>query len=57
MRILTVSKEQAQIFAAAIRPQIREYIENNREKYEAWLQAEYENECTDALPSAHLDKL
>jgi len=35
-----LSKDQAQIFAAAIRPQIKTYIEENREKYEAWVKAE-----------------
>lgn len=44
MQTVKMSKEQAQIFAAAIRPQIKEYIENNRDKFEAWLQAEQERE-------------
>jgi len=40
MQTITLSKDQAQIFAAAIRPQIKAYIEKNREKYEAWVKAE-----------------
>ena len=40
MQSIVLSKEQAQIFAAAIRPQIKAYIKKNRDKYEAWLQAE-----------------
>jgi len=41
-----LSKDQAQVFAAAIRPQIKAYIEENREKYEAWVQAEKKNVLT-----------
>ena len=40
MQRMILSKEQAEIIAAAIRPQIKSYINANREKYEAFLYAE-----------------
>ncbi len=36
----TISKQAAQTIAAAIRPQIRAYIDANRAKYEAFLKDE-----------------
>ena len=41
---MTITNEQAKILAAAIRPQVKAYIEANRERYEAFLQAEREKE-------------
>ena len=41
---ITLTKEQAKIIATAIRPQIKVYIEANREKYEKFLkQWEFEH--------------
>ena len=40
---MSISIEQAKIIASAIRPQIRAYIEMNREKYENFLKTEKDN--------------
>jgi len=37
---MILSKEQACLLASALRPQIREYVDENRQKYELWLQSE-----------------
>ena len=42
MQTITLSKEQVQVFAAAIRPQIKAYINENREQFEVWLRADRE---------------
>ena len=41
-----ISQEAARLIAIAIAPQIGPYIEQNWEKYEAWLQAKREKEPT-----------
>jgi len=48
-----LNADAARTIAAAIRPQIKQYIENNREKYEAWLQAERESEPANSLSYIH----
>ena len=55
MQSIILNKEQVQIIAAAIRPQIKSYINANREKYELFLQAEREKDIkmegdTDYVP-------
>ena len=37
---VVISKEAAQVIAAAIRPQIRKYVDAHRAEYQAYLQAE-----------------
>jgi len=44
-----LDKEAAYTIAAAIRKQIRPYITQNREKYEAWLKAEQDKGNTNDI--------
>ncbi len=41
---MMIGKEAAKTIAVAIRPQIKAYVEANREKFEAFLQAEKERQ-------------
>lgn len=53
---IVISADAARTIAAAIRPQIKAYIENNREKFELWLQAEFESQRVEVLSCVHEDE-
>ena len=40
-KIIVIAADSARVIAVAVRPQIKAYIEQNREKYDAWYSAEY----------------
>ena len=51
---IVISADSARIIAAAVRPQIKAYIEQNRDKYEAFLRAEC-NIALDAVDRCSAD--